>query len=292
MLWLVFLLFNTDNVNTDSAEEFKKAEAVWRAERAASFKAPDSWLNLVGLFWLQEGPNPFGASYDLRIVLPKHSTVSKAGVFYLENGKARYEFARAQRALLNGEAMTKGALEVGDEVAHNHLRFYLIERGGKLAIRARDLRAKNFKAFEGLSFYPAEPKYSVEAEFVPYDPPKSITITTVVSTELQMTVPGVFRFELMGKQLELIPTLPNPEDEKYFIMFQDQTSGTTTYSGGRFMYVSKPVDGKATLNFNRAYNPPCAYTNYATCPLPPSENWLDAPIEVGERIYAKHDEYQ
>jgi len=287
MLWLMFLLFDVDDL-----EAFNKAERAWREERVASLREPDSWLNLAGLFWLKEGPNPFGSSERLRIQLPPHSTVAEAGAFYLEDGKVRYAFNRAQMAKLNGEVKREGQLELGDELAHNHLRFYLIERGGKLAIRARYLRGKQFQEFQGLSFYKSDPNYLVEAEFIPYNPPKTITITTVISTELEMYIPGVFRFQLHGKTLELSPTLSSLDEERYFIMFQDQTSGTTTYSGGRFMYVDKPVDGKGVLNFNRAYNPPCAYTHYATCPLPPSENWLEAPIEAGERKFNQDEDYQ
>lgn len=282
MIWLLFMLWDST--------EFKASEVEWRIQREEKMKASDSWLNLVGLFWLKEGTNPFGSDPSLRIALPRYSTVNKAGEFFLENGKVRYRMARGQRATVNGELRNEGELAMGEVLEHNHLRMFLIERGGKTAIRARDLRAKKFVSFQSLDFYSPKPKYLVEATYEPYDQPQVLKVSTVISTEIELLVPGVIHFELGGKKLDLIPTLETPDDEKLFIMFQDQTSGTTTYSGGRFLYADLPVDGKVTLNFNRAINPPCGYTVYATCPLPPAENWLEVSIEAGERVYLKGDD--
>lgn len=266
-------------------EAFREAEQAWREARAESMRAETSWLNLVGLFWLEDGPNPFGSDPSLRFALPPHSTVARAGTFYLEDGRVRYDMNRGQRAVIDGETRNQGVLEEGQVLAHNHLRMFVIERDGRLAVRARDLRLDKFLDFNGLEFYRIKPEYAIEAEYIAYDEPKELDITTVISSQIQLIVPGEFRFQLHGKQLTLIPTVESVDDEEYFIMFQDETSGETTYSGGRFMYVDKPVDGKAVLNFNRAYNPPCAYTPYATCPLPPAQNWLAVPVEAGERKY-------
>ena len=281
MLWLLLLLLQTDDL--------KETELQWRAEREESMKADNSWLNLVGLFWLKEGPNPFGSRPDLRIALPPYSTVEVAGTLYLEGGKVRYEMARGQRATVDGTFQNEGDLATGQILAHNHLRMFIIERGGKIALRVRDLRARNFVEFEKLDFYRPKEEYVVVADYEAFEEPKTIKITTVISTEIELIVPGVARFQLGDKLLQLIPTLETAEDEEYFFMFQDQTSGTTTYSGGRFLYTAPPKDGKITLDFNRAINPPCGYTVYATCPLPPAENWLDVAIEAGERIYLKDE---
>lgn len=298
MLWLMLLFLNPnpalqkgDEKEAPKKATFKEVELKWRADHEASMKEEDSWLNLVGLFFLKEGPNPFGTSMDLRISLPLHSTVDHAGVFYLENGKVRYEMARAQRAVINGESVPEGPLPVGEVLSHNHLRMFIIERDGRVALRVRDLRARDFMDFDSLNFYRPKKKYVIEGTFKPFDPPKDITVMTVISSELNLLVPGVIQFEFNGQQLELYPTIESLEDEQYLVMFQDKTSGTTTYSGGRFLYIDPPDEnGKVTLNFNRAVNPPCAYTVYATCPLPPSENWLNVPLEAGERNYQSTDE--
>ena len=286
MMMLAFLMM--------FANEFRDAEVQWRQEHEASMREDDSWLNLVGLFWLQQGENSFGSSDMAHIVLPKHSTVNLAGAFQLKEGQVHYEMSRAQRATVfsggegEGQLQNKGTLTVGDVMHHNHLRMFLIERDGRLALRARDLRSKDFVNFEKLEFYRPKKKYVIEADYVPYEEHDTIAITTVINTEIILKVPGVLRFELDGKQVELLPTLESEEDNKLFVMFKDQTSGSSTYAGGRFLYAEMP-DGpaKVTLNFNRAFNPPCAYTDYATCPLPPAENWLDIAIEAGERTYVR-----
>ena len=290
LLLLFILTAQEEGAEAPQPDAFKESQLKWRADRETKMKADDSWLNLVGLFWLKEGENPFGSRQDLRISLPTYSTVERAGSFFLEDGKVRYTFNRGQRAVVDGETRNEGPLEFGEILAHNHLRMFLIKRGERIALRVRDLRAKNFRKFEGLDFYRPKDNYVIEGFFQAYDPPKTITITTVVSTEIEMIVPGVIHFDFNGQQLELIPTLESAEDEQYLIMFQDKSSGTTTYSGGRFLYVDPPQDNKVVLDFNHAINPPCAYTVYATCPLPPAENWLDVAIEAGERVYTGHDD--
>lgn len=277
------------------AADFRETEIQWRSEHEEQMKANDSWLNLVGLFWLQEGENIFGTSDLAHIVLPKHATVNEAGVIYLEDGKVRYKMGRAQRAIYytegspEGTAKNEGQLVVGDVLGHNNLRMFLIERDGRLAIRARDLRSRNFLNFEKLEFYRPKKKYIVEADYQAYDEPDTMRISTVINTEIQMLVPGVLSFELDGQKVEILPTLESAEDDEFFIMFKDQTSGSSTYAGGRFLYAKLPGEsGKVSLNFNRAFNPPCAYTDYATCPLPPPENWITVPVEAGERLYRRN----
>lgn len=276
------------------ANDFRDAELEWRADHEQQMKADDSWLNLVGLFWLQEGENIFGTSDLAHIVLPKHSTVNEAGKIFLKDGKVHYEMARAQRAMIysednpEGEMRNKGELEVGQVLGHNNLRMFLIRRDDRIAIRARDLRSRNFLNFEKLEFYRPKEKYIVEAQYQPYDEPDKMRISTVINTEIEMIVPGVLTFEVDGQKIELLPTLETAEDNKFFIMFKDQTSGSSTYAGGRFLYAQIPEGGGTVeLNFNRAFNPPCAYTDYATCPLPPPENWIAVPIEAGERLYRR-----
>ena len=293
MLFLLFslLFFVEDAPEKEPSENaFEMAETEWRAKREASLKSENSWFNVSGLFWLEEGANEFGTHADLRLRMPPHSTVERAGVIFRENEGVRFEMNRGQRATVQGEPRSNGRLEVGEILSHNHLRMFLIERGGRLALRIRDLRSSNFLDFKALDFYRPNEKFVIEAEFEPYDPPDKITISTVINTELEMIIPGVISFTFKGKKYELLPTVETLEDESYFIMLKDQTSGASTYGGGRFLYVDPPVDGKVTLNFNRLINPPCAYTAFATCPLPPAQNWLDLALEAGERNYKAHED--
>lgn len=279
MLLLLLLLMS---------DSFTDDENAWREKREMTMKSEDSWLTVSGLYWLEEGPNRFGTDSQLEIELPPFSTVGHAGTFTYRDGQLTYKMNRAQRATINGKVQNEGVLEEGEILAHNHLRFFTIQRGGKLGLRIRDLRAKNYLNFNQLEFYRPKEQYVIQAVFEPYDQPTTIAISTVIDTEIEMIVPGVLKFEYRGNSYEILPTLESEDATEFFIMIKDQTSGSTTYGAGRFMYVPRPTeDNLVTLNFNRAYNPPCAYTDFATCPLPPAENWLQFPIEAGERNYKK-----
>lgn len=270
-------------------DAFVDGENTWRKEREMAMKSEDSWLTITGLYWLQEGPNRFGTDPKLEIVLPPHATVAHAGTFTYRDGKVTYKLNRAQRATVDGKYQPEGSLALGQVLHHNHLRFFLIERGDRIALRIRDLRARHFLNFKNLEFYRPKERYVVDATFEPYEQMETITLGTVIGTEIELLVPGILKFEYRGKSYELTPTISTEEDAEFFIMLKDQTSGSTTYGGGRYMYVPRPKDGntQVKLNFNRAYNMPCAYTDYATCPLPPESNWLKFPVEAGERLYKK-----
>lgn len=276
MVEILFLLWFSD---------FKEAEHKWRVEREARLTAEDGWLNLVGLHFLEEGSTSFGTSEDANIVLPAHSATPLAGHFFLKDGVVTYKMQRAQLGLLNGEPKPEGTLRLDpqDVLSYNNLRFFLIDRDGKVALRIRDLRAQAVRDFKGLSWYRAKDKYIVEGTFKPYPVPETITISTVIDTEYDVEVPGFIEFEWEG---ELVSFQPIPEnDGRFFIIFKDKSSGSTTYPAGRFLYVDPPgEDGKVLLNFNRAYSPPCAFTNFATCPLPPAQNWLPVTIDAGEKF--------
>lgn len=274
---------------------FEDAELAWRAEREAEFKSEDSWLNLAGLYWLKEGANRFGTGEDMDIVLPKFSCVDHAGTFFLEDGTVRYEMERAQLATLNGEVANTGTLKAGPNAPilhHRNLRLYLIERGDRLGIRVRDLRAKAVQEFQGLVFYKPKKKFVIEGMFVAYDEPETMTISTVIDTEIEMKVPGKIFFSFDNRDYELTPFIGDEETGSLFIIFKDATSGKTTYSGGRFLETDPPQDGTVVLNFNRAYTPPCGFSPYATCPLPPADNWLTLAIEAGEKyeVFDTHPE--
>lgn len=273
---------------------FEEQEMAWREARDARLRSPEeSWLNVVGFFWLKPGENRFGNSEAMDIVLPPHSTVAHAGSIFLEDhGTVRYEMNLAQKAVVDGNIQNKGELAWESEptvIHHNALRLYVIERGGKLAVRVRDLRASAFLDFKGLEYYDPDPAYVVQATFETFDEPRSLTINTVIDTEEEMRVPGRIVFRLFEQEHELLP-FQAAEGDELFIVFKDLTAGEQTYPGGRFLYADPPVDGKVILNFNRAFNPPCSLTPFATCPLPPLENGLNIPVDAGERYLAHSQE--
>lgn len=269
--------------------DFKASEEAWRSHRLERLKAEDGWLNLIGLFWLEEGPNRLGTDATSEIVLPRHSTVPHAGTIHVADGQVTYQMERAQLAMLDGKVAASGSLTLGPPasvLAHNNLRFFLIERDERLALRVRDLRSKAVTEFKGISYYKPKKKYVIEAQFTPFDRPEVLWVATVIDTQEMKEVPGKLTFELDENSYELFPFLEKDGDvERLFIIYKDTTSGNETYPSGRYLYADLPSEEGAPviLNFNRAYNPPCAFTDFATCPLPPADNWLDVAIEAGEK---------
>ena len=166
------------------------------------------------------------------------------------------------------------------------LSLHVIERGGRLGIRLKDRESPLRKAFTGLSWFPIDERYRVVARFVPYDPPKALKVPNVLGNVTPMPSPGRAEFTIDGKAVQLDGVLEEPDATELFFIFRDQTSGHETYGAGRFLYADLPKDGKLVLDFNKAYNPPCAFTPYATCPLPPPQNRLPVRIEAGRRSTA------
>jgi len=234
----------------------------WRAEREAGLKADGGWLTVSGLFWLKDGEN---------------CVEGAPGVFELHGGKALY---RADSGAVAG-MKTDSSITAGDRT------YILIERGGRYAIRLKDNKSKLREEFRGLRWYPVREPYRVTARFVSYEKPRSIPIASIVGYTDQEPSPGYAEFTLDGQSLRLEPVL---EDGQLFFIFRDQTAGKETYPSGRFLYAALPRDGKVELDFNKAYNPPCAFTPFATCPLPPKQNVLPVRIEAGELrpVHAGH----
>jgi len=165
------------------------------------------------------------------------------------------------------------------------LSMYVIERGGRYAIRLKDKNSKSRREFTGLKWYPIQKSYRVTATFVEYDPPKQVQVPNILGETENLPSPGYASFTLNGKKVRLDPVLEEPDAKELFFIFRDLTSGERTYPSGRFMYAEMPKEGKIVLDFNKAYNPPCAFTPYATCPLPPKQNKLPVRIEAGELNY-------
>jgi len=273
--------------------DFLKEEESWRSKRLERLQSETSWLTLVGLYWLKPGENRFGTDASNDVVLPQGSGPAYAGSFFLDNGKVRARASENSGLTLNGGPVDDGELrgddsETIDELRLNSLRMYVIERGERFGIRAKDPESPTRKEFRGLTYFPPDPAYRLSAEFVPYESAKEVHIPTVLGTVETMKAPGYVKFSLQGMELTLEPVLETPSAKDLFFIFKDATSEHETYGSGRFLYSELPVDGRVTLDFNRAYNPPCAFTPYATCPLPPKANLLPLRIEAGEKKYGNH----
>lgn len=272
--------------------EFVKSELEWREGRGDAMRDSTSWLTIAGLFWLEEGTNSFGTSAENDFVLPEGSAPGRAGEFLLADGKVTVKADEGAALSLEGrpvkeKVLTSDSMGKPDVIFLGDLRMWVIERGGRLAIRLRDLGAKALREYQGLEFYPPTEDFRVEGEIVPFDSVRTVAVQTVVGTEAEMRSPGYARFRLSGRDLRLDLFAESVEADRFFIIFRDETSGKETYGACRFMSAKALGDGKVELNFNRAVNPPCAYTPYATCPLPPPGNIVPVRVEAGEKNYGK-----
>jgi uncharacterized protein (DUF1684 family) len=265
----------------------------WHGERVERLSGSEDWLTVVGLHWIEEGENTFGTDASNTVALPEAAGVGVAGSIFLENGAVRAVAREGVDLKLHNEPFTEGPLISDadgppDVLSLADITFYVIQRGDRFAVRVKDPNSEARKNFTGVDRFPVNEKYRFEAEFVPYDPPQERLVPTVIGTTVPYQVPGVVKFEVDGAQCELEPVLANPDSPILFFIFGDLTNGVESYGAGRFLYAEREKDGKVLLDFNRAVNPPCAFTPYATCPLPPPENRLSVRIEAGELAYGHH----
>jgi uncharacterized protein (DUF1684 family) len=275
-------------VSKEDKKEFFQEESAWRENRDKEMRALTSWLNIAGLFWLDEGVNRFGTSEENSIKLPKGSAPPFAGSFFLDNGTITVTSERGIELRVNcknnnGSVLKGDDFEKPDVVELNDLRMWVIKRFDRYAIRLRDLNHKPFINYRGLDFFPPKEKYKLVAEFHPFDEPKQVKVGTVIGKNTEMSSLGYVTFKIDGKAYRLDAFSGKPRT--LFFIFGDETNGKETYEGSRFLDAEILESGKVVLNFNRAHNPPCAYTPYATCPLPPPQNQLKISILAGEKAY-------
>lgn len=264
----------------------------WRQERDARLRREDGWLTLVGLHWLKEGENTLGAAKSNRIVMPSKMGAN-LGSLHLAKGVVTLKPAAKSDLKIAEQPVTKPAVLENDNaesgptiVKSGPVQFYVIKRqADRYGIRVKDAQSEARVNFKGMDYYPIDPKWRIEARFDPYNPPKQIPITDITGVTAPAPSPGALVFDVDGKTWRLDPILEEGSDE-LFVIFKDETSKDTTYPAGRYLY-TKPAgaDGKVILDFNRAYNPPCVFTPFATCPLPPLQNRLPFRIEAGEKKY-------
>ena len=260
--------------------------ALWKQERNQELRT--EWLPLAGLFWLKEGESTFGSAPDNQVVLPKGP--AHAGVFAMkEGGKVGVVLNAGVKATVTGKPVHQTPLQTvppGPQtiLAMGDLRMFAIVRGARVGIRLLDLDSPAIQKFKGIETFPVDPAWRITADWVP-SPGKKIPIINVLNDVTQTDSPGLARFQVGGQTVTLRAV---EDDNELFFIFADATSGKTTYGAGRYLYTALPKDGKVVLDFNKAHTPPCGYTPYATCPLPPAENKLKVAINAGERYNKQH----
>jgi uncharacterized protein (DUF1684 family) len=269
--------------------DYVKAIEKYRSERETNLKKEDGWMTLAGLFWLKDGVNTVGAGPQFDVRLTDNFKGGKFGEIDFKNGAAKLKVASGVKATCDGKPVSTIDLVSDENGKPTEIRvgsqmFYLIRREeNRFGIRLKDNQSKARQEFKGLSWFPVDESYRVPARLEAYPEPKELTIPNVLGGHFKMKSPGVLRFTLQGKEHSLHPVLN--DDGSLFIIFRDATNSSDTYSAGRFLDADKPVDGRTTLDFNKAENPPCAFTPYATCPLPPEGNDLPIAIKAGEKRY-------
>ncbi len=283
--FLLFAALPSAAAGTSDAA-YEKSLARWKQKRIDDLKR--DWLPLAGLAWLKPGENSFGSDASSRVLLPK-SAPAHGGVFLLNGDQITVRVREGVRVTSGGRRVRELKLAPDDPgpetvLKLGSLRIHVIKRYQRYGIRIKDLASPEIKKFAGLSYFAVGSGYLVTGTFEPL-PGKKVTIPDVTGDVNEVEVPGVVRFQLQGREFTLAP-LPSDNGRLFFIL-EDQTKGKETYPAGRYLYADPPVDGKVVLDFNRAYNPPCAFTAYATCPLPPKENKLPVRIEAGEKYEAR-----
>jgi uncharacterized protein (DUF1684 family) len=275
--------------------------AAWRAQHTADLQKPDGWLSLTGLEWLVPGDNTVGSAADNKIHLPA-SAPAHVGILHLEGAIVTLlppPGGFAQDLLIDGQPAQSQQLRTGADTDKGNpritigtLNFYAVRRADRFALRIKDAKSSAIVGFHGLKWYPPDPAFRVKARWIPYNPPKTLALVTLIGTSYDQPVPGAAAFTLGGQSYKIEPVVEDHPPTKLFFILRDTTSTSTSYEACRFLYTGLPSNGldktgELLLDFNHLENPPCAYTPYATCPLPPPGNRLPIPLPVGEQRY--HD---
>ncbi len=287
---IVLLLLSLAPASTaEQDHDYHAAQEAWRAEREARLIADNGWLTLAALHFLRDGENSFGASPLNDLVVPEGPDA--AGVFELRNREVFVRAAEGQTLTVNGRSVTASQLyptrdKNGDEeqtVRIGDVTLWVHHSGDRLAIRLRDLNNAIRKNFTGLTWFAVDERYRVRGRFIPHDEPITVRLPNILGDIEPFTSHGSVTLTVNGQEITMLPI---SSGEQLWFIFRDMTSGTETYPAARFLYVENPdKDGWTTVDFNQAYNPPCAFNPYTTCPLPPEPNRLRVRIEAGEKNY-------
>jgi len=272
--------------------QYLAQHATFKDRRATSIYGPEGWGTLVGLFWLRQGINTMGSNPEGQVVFPADRALALIGNIVVDGDSAWVVPEPNATLMVDGRILTAPTGLYGPNsptvyITHETIKAHVIERSGRLALRAQDSAHPFRTSFSGIPYYPADTTWRVEATFIPFAEPETLNILNVIGIIERQRAPGELHFMLRGKPHKLTPTQPT-DGEPLFIMFRDATTGKATYGSGRYLSADPPdANGKVILDFNRAYNPPCAYTEFATCPVPPARNTLPVPVRAGEKYTAK-----
>ena len=266
-------------------DSYETMVAEWEQNRVETLKEPTGWMRLAGMFWLNEGENSFGSGTDQDIRFPEGAIAEHAGYFVVEGGEVSIRVADEVEISADGNRVTEQLIYDGDEAVdleHGTLEFLVIEREGELAIRLFNKENEKVDNFDGFPRYPLDPEWRLKAKFIPNTDEKTISIVNVLGQNIDAPSPGTVEFEVDGEQYS-IDALEG--SERLFLIVADETNQTETYQAGRYIYIDYPEEGSnyTVIDFNKIYNPPCAYNLYTTCQLPPQQNRLDLAIEAGEK---------
>ena len=290
----LFLIFAAGVSMSSSKAQTEQSHAAeiqaWRESRVERLTSPDGWLSLVGLSWLKDGENTFGGGPRNRVILPSEKAPDQTGSFLVNDEGVNAVVVKGSGVTHKGKPVAEllmrhdmeeepTLLEIGS------LSFYVIERGGRLGVRIKDTESNARRNFKGLEYYPVETGWRLTAHFEPYDPPKPVDIPNVLGGVFHETAPGVIAVDIGGETYRLDPI---PDGDSFLLVFGDKTNGKETYGGGRFIVLDLPEEaGPIVVDFNKSYSPPCVFTPYATCPLPPPQNRIGVPVRAGERGFVK-----
>ena len=272
---------------------YRRGIAAWRAQQEAALKADDGWLTVVGLVWLKEGVNRVGSNSAFEVRLPK-AAPDKVGTLTLKAGSVRFRPEKGVPVMLNGAAAVETELKPDiapryDTLAVGRIRLLILQREQRFGVRIKDNDSAARRQFTGLRWYPVDESWNVRARYIPYNHPRKFMFDTLAGVKEEAEAPGYVTFERAGKEYRMEPVADGAD---FWFVMRDETSGKTTYGASRFLYAPPPKTGLRQkgvfeIDFNKAENPPCAFTDYATCPLPPPQNRLPVAVTAGELMYGK-----
>lgn len=270
-----FASCHTQALLPQTPSDYPQRHQNWKDGRLANLLAPTGWLSMVGLYWLDEGENGCGSAPDQQVLLPP-SAPEQLATYTLKNGE------------VSCTAMTNKGVLIKDQEAcsmeYGSLRWYMLERGGRYGIRVQDTLLPTRIRLAPIPYFELDSSYRVYAQWEAASDGVSVMMRNVLDMEYPVPIEGKLRFMLKGQQHELIALDGGPDD--LFLVFADKTTGESTYGGGRYLYCSRPdKNGRTIIDFNRAYNPPCAFTSFATCLLPRIENHLPIALNCGEKDF-------
>ncbi len=290
LVLLILIMTSCQNPEPALPDEAYLAEIeAWRTGRIESLTSPTGWLTLSGLFWLQEGDNFFGGAVENELVFPGE-VPDRMGRIVLEGDSIWVEVFDELPITSAGEVVTKTGIS-GQEspviLAYQSLSWFMLRRGGKYGIRLRDSLHEARAHFATIEHYPVHPDGRVPARLVKSAKADTLLVKNVLDMEIPYPTEGKLIFEWQGEERSI--SVLDGGEEEYFLIFADETTGVETYPAGRYLYTPKVDEtGMTYIDFNKAYNPPCAFTEFATCLLPPPENRIAAAIRFGEKNYGEH----